>query len=68
MKYSADLGDRGEVTLNGKPLTDVIECDPDEGYAVVAVKRDGRFVIEGDEIKTERLTGAVTFTRAAEAA
>lgn len=63
MKYSAEQGDRGAVTLDGKTLTDVVECDPEEGYAVVVVKKAGRIVVDGDEIKTERLSGVVTFTR-----
>ena len=63
MKYSGEQGDLGVVTLDGNPLKDVIECDPEEGYAVVFVKKDGRLVIDGDEIRTERVTGVVTFTR-----
>ena len=62
MKYSAEQGDRGAVTLDGKPLKDVLACDPEQGYAVVVVKKDGRLVIDGDEITTERVSGVVTFT------
>ncbi len=63
MKYSAENGDRGDVTLDGAQLKGCVECDPDEGYVIIIEKdASGKILVSGDEIATKRIDGVVTFT------
>jgi hypothetical protein len=62
MRYSGAEGWRGSVTVDGRALFDVIECDTAEGWADFVVKKDGKLVLNGDEIMVERVFGAVVFT------
>lgn len=49
-----------EVWLNGEKVEHVIELDTTEGWVQKYVtNRDGEFILEGDEIKRETLTGEV---------
>ena len=62
--FSASRGDLGDVTLDGEKIMGVLECCPEGGYVIVTVRdADGKLVIDGDEIRTERSEGVVTFTR-----
>jgi hypothetical protein len=52
---------RGNILLNGTKQSDVLELDTEEGWLVRCVRdENGQLVIEGDSLKTERLTGVVT--------
>lgn len=61
-RYRADWQDiapRLVITLDGKPQDSVVTYDTSEGLIVRHVQRDGQYVVEGDEIATETLTGHV---------
>ncbi len=62
--YAARDGWRGQVIINDRPCErKVVRCCPGEGWAEVAVEKDGRVQINesGDAIAVERIYGAVQF-------
>jgi hypothetical protein len=61
--YSHSLGSRMRVSLNGTVQTHVLAYDCVAGTITrYATDRLNRFIIEGEELKTETLSGDVTVT------
>ena len=53
----------GKVFVDGVEVHDVTECDTRLGFAIVNVRDDkGRFILDGESMKQELLTGVVTVT------
>jgi len=52
-----------KIFLDGEEIFYVMEFDTDEGWLIHVVHdEEGQVVIENREVKTERLTGTVTYT------
>lgn len=70
MRLSTDKSDRGygdashaHVTLNGIRIMDCVTADEELGEVVVLKRgRDGKYVIEGDNVACETRKGDVKIT------
>lgn len=65
MRYTAEntaaIGKPMRVFVDGKEITHCEMADTDEGYVIAyVVGDDGLVVIDGDEIRAERIEGVVT--------
>ena len=65
MKYTVEntimVGKRVTPFLDGVEQKDCIEADEENGVVIVfAQDKDGRYILEGDEIQTETRYGVVT--------
>ena len=58
---TAAIGKPARVFVDGKEITHCEMADTDEGYVIAyVVGDDGLVVIDGDEIRAERVEGVVT--------
>lgn len=58
--YKAALTTRAIILLDGKRVERCTEASEEEGYAICfAADENGNLIVEGDDIKTERLCGKV---------
>lgn len=63
MRYTSENPEHIGVTvyLDGSEIKYVTECDTSEGWIIRLVRSDdGQFTLNGDDVATEKLTGAVT--------
>jgi hypothetical protein len=59
--YSERGVGRAHVFYEGIPVNGVIELDTDAGWMDVLVTDDaGKFIVEGDSVKVERMFGEIT--------
>ena len=65
MKYTVEntaaIDKPMRVFLDGAEQKDCVEADEENGFVIVYARdKDGRYILEGDEIKTETRYGVVT--------
>lgn len=65
MKYTVEntvmVGNRVAPFLDGVEQKDCVEADEENGFVIVFARdKDGRYILDGDEIQTEIRYGVVT--------
>lgn len=62
MLYSVENGDRGDVFLNGEPVTHVLWCNTELGVLSRSIiDEDRKFMVVNGEVPTEIVFGTVEF-------